>query len=124
MLLDEFHTQLLTKVLDLFPSLTEDDLKPYLLRSRATSAYDAVTLLAWSVGVAFEQAGRGKCNNISTIQTAFEKVFMVNRQAKQHFACECTQAHWGGSTRCASAAMCMFEYSLPLSLILLSMFYY
>ncbi len=76
--MDEFHSQLVSKALDLFPSLTEEDLKPYLLRSRATNAYDAVTLLARSVGVAFNQAGGGKCNNISVIQRAFENVFMVS----------------------------------------------
>ena len=76
--LDEFHSQLLSKAVDLFPSLTEEDLKPYLLRSRATSAYDAVTLLAQSVGVTFRQAGGSKCNNISRIQTAFENIFMVS----------------------------------------------
>ena len=69
----------MSKTLDLFSSLTEKDIKPYLLRSRATNAYDAVTLLARSVGVAFDQAGGGKCNNISVIQTAFERVFMVSK---------------------------------------------
>ena len=72
----------MSKALDLFLSLTEEDLKPYLLRSRATSAYDAVTLLARSVGVAFDQDGGGKCNNISVTQRAFEKIFMVSSQAR------------------------------------------
>ena len=58
------------------PSLTEEDLKPYLLRSRATSAYDAVTLLAWSVGVAFDQ-GEDNCTETSVIRTALEGEFMV-----------------------------------------------
>ena len=57
-------------------SLTEEDLKPYLLRSRATSAYDAVTLLAWSVGVAFDQ-GEDNCTETSVIRTALEGEFMV-----------------------------------------------
>ena len=57
-------------------SLTEEDLKPYLLRSRATSAYDAVTLLAWSVGVAFDQ-GEDNCTETSVIHTALEGEFMV-----------------------------------------------
>jgi hypothetical protein len=79
--LDEFHSQVVPKALDLFPSLTEEDLKPYLLRSRATNAYDTVTLLARSVGVAFNQASGGaECSNVSAIQTAFnfEKIFMVS----------------------------------------------
>ena len=58
------------------PSLTEEDLKPYLLRSRATSAYDAVTLLARSVGVAFDQ-GEDNCTETSVIRTALEGEFMV-----------------------------------------------
>ena len=74
--MDEFHDQLIAKSLDLFPSLTEEDLKPYLLRSRATNAYDAVTLLAKSVGVAFDQGG-DSCTNTSLIQTAMEEHFMV-----------------------------------------------
>ena len=72
----EFHSQLISKALDLFPSLTEDDLKPYLLHSRATSAYDAVTLLARSVGVAFNQ-GRNSCTNTRLQQVALEEIFMV-----------------------------------------------
>ena len=79
--LNEFHSQLMAKTLDLFPSLTEEDLKPYLLRSRATNAYDVVTLLARSVGVAFEQGG-DNCTDINVIQVAFEKVFMVSSCAK------------------------------------------
>ena len=58
------------------PSLTEEDLKPYLLRSRATSAYDAVTLLARSVGVAFDLGG-DNCTDYRVIQTVLEKEFMV-----------------------------------------------
>ena len=71
----------MAKTLDLFPSLTEEDLKPYLLHSRATNAYDAVTLLARSVGVAFEQGG-DNWTDINVIQVAFEKVFMVSSHAK------------------------------------------
>ena len=60
------------------PSLTEEDLKPYLLRSKATSAYDAMTLLAWSVGVAFDQGG-DNCTDSSVVQAALEKEFMVRK---------------------------------------------
>ena len=72
----EFHSQLLSKALDLFPLLTEEDLKPYLLHSRAANAYDAVTLLAQSVGVTFEQ-GRDSCTNTRFQQAALEEIFMV-----------------------------------------------
>ena len=72
-----FHNQLLSKTLDLFPFLTEEDLKPYLLHSRATNAYDAVTLLARSVGVAFDQARGEDRIDTSQIQLALEKAFMV-----------------------------------------------
>ena len=68
---------MLSKAVDLFPSLTEEDLKPYLLRSRAISAYDAVTLLAQSVGVAFSQAG-DSCTDTRLQQVALEEIFMVN----------------------------------------------
>ena len=72
MLADKMH--------DLFEvsSLTEEDLKPYLLRSRATNAYDAVTLLARSVGVAFDQGG-DRCTDTRVVQLALEKGFMVGR---------------------------------------------
>ena len=75
--LNEFHSQLVSKALDLFPSLTEEDLKPYLLRSRATNAYDAVTLLARSVGVAFEQS-QESCTDTNLVQVALEKLIMVS----------------------------------------------
>jgi hypothetical protein len=58
------------------PSLNEEDLKPYLLRSRATNAYDAVTLLARSVGVVFDLGG-DNCTNTSEIQASLEKEVMV-----------------------------------------------
>ena len=74
--LGEFHSQLLSKALDLFPSLAEEDLKPYLLRSRATSAYDAVTLLAQSVGVTFDQGG-DRCTDTQLEQMVLEDIFMV-----------------------------------------------
>ena len=77
--LEDFHSQLLSKAADLFPSLTEEDLKPYLLRSRATNAYDAVTLLAKSVDVAFKQGG-DSCTNISIIQVSLDKVFLVSKK--------------------------------------------
>ena len=70
----EFHSQLVSKARDLFPSLTEEDLEPYLLRSRATSAYDAVTLLARSVGVTFDQhQDEGNCPSVEQVQTALER---------------------------------------------------
>ena len=74
----DFNRMLADKMRDLFDvsSLTEEDLKPYLLRSRATSAYDAVTLLAWSVGVAFDQGG-DRCTDTCVVQLALEKGFMV-----------------------------------------------
>ena len=71
-----FHSQVLSKALDLYPSLSEEDLKPYLLRSRATNAYDAVTLLARSTDMAFDEA-RGDCADTNQIQLALEKVYMV-----------------------------------------------
>ena len=76
--LGEFHSQLLSKAVTLFPSLTklEEDLKPYLLHSRATSAYDAVTLLARSVGVAFNQ-GDNSCTNTSLVRMVLQNIFMV-----------------------------------------------
>ena len=74
------------KVHELFeastPFLTEEDLKPYLLRSRATSAYDAVTLLAWSVGAAFDQGG-DNCTDTSVIQEVMEKDLMVKNSNRQ-----------------------------------------
>ena len=76
MSLDEFHGKLIAKAVDLFPSLTEEDLKPYLLRSRATNAYDAVTLLAKSIDMALNQSGDG-CIDTEVVQVALEKVFMV-----------------------------------------------
>ena len=75
--LNEFHSQLVSTALDLFPSLTEEDLKPYLLRSRATNAYDAVTLLARSVGVAFEQS-QDSCTDTNLVQVALERLIMVS----------------------------------------------
>ena len=74
----EFHSQLLSKAVTLFPSLTEleEDLKLYLLHSRATSAYDAVTLLARNVGVAFRQGGK-TCTDIYFQQVVLEEIFMV-----------------------------------------------
>ena len=75
--LADFHSQLLTKAVDLFPSLTEEDLKPYLLRSRATNAYDAVTLLAKSVDVAFKQGG-DSCTDTTLIRRELE-TFMVRK---------------------------------------------
>ena len=79
--LNDFHNMLLFKAVDLFPSLAEVDLKPYLLRSRATSAYDAVTLLARSVGVAFSQ-GRDSCTDTNLVREAFQNLFMVSEQDK------------------------------------------
>ena len=69
---------MIAKSRDLFPSLTEEDLKPYLLRSRATNAYDTVTLLAKSVGVALESS-RGNCEaDLDIMQVAMEEGFMVH----------------------------------------------
>ena len=64
------------KITDRFPSLTEEDLKPYLLRSRATSAYDAVTLLAQSVGVAFD-LGRDSCTDTNVVQVVLDYEYLV-----------------------------------------------
>ena len=75
--LNDFHSQLMSKALDLFPSLTEEDLKPYLLRSRAANAYDAVTLLARSVNVAFEES-ESNCIDINLVQVALERTVMVS----------------------------------------------
>ena len=70
--MSDFHAKVIAEALKLFPSLTEEDLKPYLLHSRATNAYDAVTLLAKSVGVAFNQ-GEGLCPDTRKVQAALEK---------------------------------------------------
>ena len=72
----DFYSKLLVKAIELHPSLTEKDLKPYLLHSRATSAYDAVTLLAQSVGVAFNFGG-DSCTDTSVIQVALDQEFLV-----------------------------------------------
>ena len=72
-----FHSQLLSKAHELYPSVTVEDLKPYLFHSRSTNAYDAVNLLARSVGVAFDQVSGDDCANSSQIQLALEKVYMV-----------------------------------------------
>ena len=77
MSLDDFHSALVNKTLDLFPSLTEEDLRPQLLHSRATNAYDAVTLLAKSVDVVFDQGG-DSCGDVNMIRVALEKVFLVS----------------------------------------------
>ena len=72
--MSKFHSQLLSKAVEQFPSLTEEDLKPYLLRSRATSAYDAVTLLAQSVGVAFRQNQNEEgCPTTEQVQAVLER---------------------------------------------------
>ena len=73
--LSDFHAKLIAKALDLFPSLTEEDLKPYLLRSRATNAYDAVTLLAKSVGAAFDQ-DKGDCPSVENVQAVLESLMV------------------------------------------------
>ena len=76
--MQNFYSKLLKKTTDLFrnPSLTEEDLKPYLLRSRATSAYDAVTLLARSVGVAFNQSG-DSCTDTNLVQVVLDYEYLV-----------------------------------------------
>ena len=76
--MQNFYRKLLKKTTDLFrnPSLTEEDLKPYLLRSRATSAYDAVTLLARSVGVAFNQSG-DSCTDTNLVQAVLDYEYLV-----------------------------------------------
>lgn len=74
--LDNFHNLLRNKVIDRFPSLTEKDLKPYLLHSRATNAFDAVTLLAKSVDLAFSLGG-DSCTNTNIVQVGLERIFMV-----------------------------------------------
>ena len=76
-MLNDFHSLLLSKALDLFPSLTEEDLKPYLLRSRATNAYDAVVLLAQSVGVALKQS-QSSCIDTNLVQVALERTLIVS----------------------------------------------
>ena len=76
--LDDFHDMLWSEAVDLFPSLIGEDLKPYLLRSRAVNAYDAVILLARSVGVAFDQGG-DICTDTSLVRGAFQNIFMVSK---------------------------------------------
>ena len=76
MQLADFRSSLVKKALNLFPSLTEKDLKPYLLHSKATSAYDAVTLLAKSIDIAFDPGGE-ICDDTAMVQVALEKVFLV-----------------------------------------------
>ena len=72
----DFLSIVVNKTLKLFPSLSEKDLKPYLLHSRATSAYDAVTLLTRSIDMAFDQDGE-ICDDATVVQVALEKVFLV-----------------------------------------------
>ena len=81
--LDEFHRQLIAKSHDLFPSLIEEELKPYLLRSRATNAYDAVTLLAKSVGVVLAERSGDNCNDDGLVQVALENLFMVSNHSNE-----------------------------------------
>lgn len=51
--LSDFNSKLLDKAKMVFPALQNEDLTPFLLNSRAVSAYDAVILLqAISVGSA------------------------------------------------------------------------
>ena len=76
MSLDEFHRELIAKSHDLFPSLTEEDLKPYLLRSRATNAYDAITLLAKSVGAAFTEQSGDNCIGAREVGGAVETIMV------------------------------------------------
>ena len=72
----DFQSIVVNKALKLFPSLSEKDLKPYFLHSRATSAYDAVTLLTRSIDMAFDQDGK-ICDDTTVVQVALEKVFLV-----------------------------------------------
>ena len=84
MIVQDFYSKLLSKTTELHPSLAEEDLKPYLLHSRAASAYDAVTLLAQSVGVAFDLGG-DSCIDTSVIQVLLDQGFLV--PSYEYMAC-------------------------------------
>ena len=73
--MDEFHDALVNKVLEVFPSFTTEDLMPYLFRSNAASAYDAITLLARSIDLAMSLGGNS-FKSINKLQNAFEYVMV------------------------------------------------
>ena len=82
--LDEFHSRLMDEALEILPFVTKDDFKPYLFRSRATSAYDAVILLARSVNfVVSQDSDKDNSNRHNTIHSVLEKLVMVS--------CYCTE---------------------------------
>lgn len=54
--MSDFLPRLMAKVTELFPNLEQVDVLPYLLNSRAVSAYDAVMLLVHSVTSSFEMS--------------------------------------------------------------------
>ena len=82
--LDEFHSRLMDEALNILPYVTKEDLKPYLFRSRAASAYDAIILLARSVNFAVSQdSDEDSSNRHNTIHRVLEKLIMVS--------CSCTE---------------------------------
>ena len=82
--LDEFHSRLMDEALNILPFITKEEVKPYLFRSRAASAYDAVILLARSVNfVVSEDSDEDSSNRHNTIHSVLEKLVMVS--------CYCTE---------------------------------
>ena len=55
--MSEFHDQLIAKTKELFPSLSDADLTPFLLHSRASRAYEAV----WLMALALDTSGGVVC---------------------------------------------------------------
>ena len=79
----EFYSQLVIKAKQLFPSLSDLDLSRYLQHSRATSAYDAVMLLARSLDVVVDR-GDDLCHDPVRIQTALERCLIVSPRTIFH----------------------------------------
>ena len=67
--MSEFHKQLIAKTKELFPSLSDADLTPFLLHSRASRAYEAVWLMAraWDYTIRV-----GECSELEILQQSLE----------------------------------------------------
>ena len=72
----QFYSQLVIKAKQLFPSLTNVNYSRYLQHSRATSAYDAVMLLARSLDLVVDR-GDDLCHDPVRVQTALERCLIV-----------------------------------------------
>ena len=74
--MSELNSQLINKTRRLLPSLSDVDLSRYLQHSRATSAYDAVILLARSLDLVVDR-GDDLCHDPVRVQTALERCLIV-----------------------------------------------